>query len=214
MKGGIGTLTIAAMVMAAWTASDIRAQVDVRVEGRWEWESGPGERDGRYGDYDPSHGPAWSTYGVRIPEGHRPAPGECRVWIPGVPAGQQPPPGPCDAVQRDLHGVLIVGSEFGDYGPDKDHRSQVSPRHRFENRYDDRYQRDRYDPAWYDRDGHTRDERERDYQRDRYDRNCDRWVPEYDRGPLGRNNGRDSNRNRERPRFKEGLKDRDRRGGN
>ena len=30
-----------------------------------------------------------------IPYGYRPAPGMCRVWLPGVAPGQQPPPVPC-----------------------------------------------------------------------------------------------------------------------
>ncbi len=34
--------------------------------------------------------------GIRIPNGHLPPPGACRVWFPGEPPGQQPPPGPCD----------------------------------------------------------------------------------------------------------------------
>lgn len=32
---------------------------------------------------------------ARIPEGHRPPPGECRDWVPGLPPGQQPPPRKC-----------------------------------------------------------------------------------------------------------------------
>lgn len=31
----------------------------------------------------------------RTPEGHRPPPGECRDWDPGLPPGQQPPPRKC-----------------------------------------------------------------------------------------------------------------------
>jgi hypothetical protein len=32
---------------------------------------------------------------LKIPPGHLPAPGECRIWYPGQPPGHQPPPGPC-----------------------------------------------------------------------------------------------------------------------
>ncbi len=33
-----------------------------------------------------------------IPEGHYPAPGQCRVWFPGKPPGHQPPAGSCRGV--------------------------------------------------------------------------------------------------------------------
>lgn len=39
---------------------------------------------------------------LRIPEGHLPAPGECRVWYPGRPPGHQPPPGRCDRVSHQV----------------------------------------------------------------------------------------------------------------
>ena len=32
---------------------------------------------------------------TRIPNGHLPPPGECRVWYPNRPPGQQPPPYKC-----------------------------------------------------------------------------------------------------------------------
>lgn len=33
---------------------------------------------------------------TRIPNGHLPPPGECRIWYPDRPAGHQPPPFKCD----------------------------------------------------------------------------------------------------------------------
>lgn len=35
---------------------------------------------------------------LRIPRGHYPPPGGCRIWYPERPPGQQPPPGRCSPV--------------------------------------------------------------------------------------------------------------------
>jgi hypothetical protein len=47
----------------------------------------------------------------KIPEGHRPPPGMCRVWIDGVPAGQQPAPTDCPTAVRNKpsNGTVIFG---------------------------------------------------------------------------------------------------------
>jgi hypothetical protein len=37
---------------------------------------------------------------IRIPPGHFPPPGKCRVWHPGTPPGHQPPPGACSDAER------------------------------------------------------------------------------------------------------------------
>lgn len=36
----------------------------------------------------------------RIPPGHFPPPGACRIWHPHRPPGQQPPPGACSDLER------------------------------------------------------------------------------------------------------------------
>lgn len=38
--------------------------------------------------------------GPRIPPGHMPPPGSCRIWYQGTPPGQQPPPGDCLRLSR------------------------------------------------------------------------------------------------------------------
>lgn len=42
----------------------------------------------------------------RIPRGHRPPPGLCRIWFPDRSPGRQPPPGDC----RELHYDLPAGA--------------------------------------------------------------------------------------------------------
>jgi hypothetical protein len=37
---------------------------------------------------------------LKIPPGHLPAPGQCRVWIPGEPPGHQPRPRSCARIER------------------------------------------------------------------------------------------------------------------
>jgi hypothetical protein len=62
---------------------------------RWRQDSRDGkdrdkrERSGGQGTYFEQHGRS------RIPDGHLPPPGECRIWYPDRPAGQQPPPFKC-----------------------------------------------------------------------------------------------------------------------
>ncbi|MFP4163761.1 MAG: hypothetical protein ACLFQB_05205 [Chitinispirillaceae bacterium] len=36
----------------------------------------------------------------KVPPGHMPPPGKCRIWHPGTPPGKQPPPGDCDELRR------------------------------------------------------------------------------------------------------------------
>jgi hypothetical protein len=43
---------------------------------------------------------------LKIPPGHFPRPGECRVWIPGRPPGHQPQAAAC----HDLPGDLPAGA--------------------------------------------------------------------------------------------------------
>jgi hypothetical protein len=42
---------------------------------------------------------------LKIPPGHLPAPGQCRIWEPGRPPGQQShlPKGACDTVEQSVN---------------------------------------------------------------------------------------------------------------
>lgn len=54
-------------------------------------------------------------HGLRIPPGHMPGPGQCRVWYPGVPPGHQPPAVPCFALRgyRFVGAVVVEGPPRG-----------------------------------------------------------------------------------------------------
>ncbi|MGH6894186.1 MAG: hypothetical protein ACREEP_18220 [Dongiaceae bacterium] len=46
---------------------------------------------------------------VKIPPGHLPPPGQCRIWYPDRPPGHQPPPGPCGVLQYQVPpGAILV----------------------------------------------------------------------------------------------------------
>jgi hypothetical protein len=47
----------------------------------------------------PGRPPYPAAGGPKIPPGHYPPPGSCRVWFPDRPPGHQPPPGPCEELQ-------------------------------------------------------------------------------------------------------------------
>lgn len=46
---------------------------------------------------------------VRIPPGHMPARGECRIWFYDRPPGHQPPPAACHRIDRRIpYGAVLV----------------------------------------------------------------------------------------------------------
>lgn len=47
--------------------------------------------------------PSYPSYrSLKIPPGHLPPPGSCKIWYPGKPPGHQPPPTSCEAAFRDV----------------------------------------------------------------------------------------------------------------
>ena len=54
------------------------------------------------------------TGGDKIPPGHRPPPGMCRIWLEGVPPGQQPAPTDCATAVRNrpANGRVIFGDDY------------------------------------------------------------------------------------------------------
>ena len=47
----------------------------------------------------------------RVPPGHLPPPGQCRIWYPDRPPGHQPPPGSCRKLRHQVPpgAVLVQG---------------------------------------------------------------------------------------------------------
>ena len=68
---------------------------------------------------------------LKIPPGHLPPPGSCRIWFPGAPPGQQPRPGDCEVLARDIPpGAWLLyrptdGPRYVDVSVYDDHRPGV-----------------------------------------------------------------------------------------
>ncbi|RDD63326.1 hypothetical protein DRB17_02440 [Ferruginivarius sediminum] len=48
------------------------------------------------------YGAPYRPHAPKVPPGHMPPPGECRIWFPDRPPGQQPPPGPCHYLEYQV----------------------------------------------------------------------------------------------------------------
>ncbi|MEZ5830829.1 MAG: hypothetical protein R3D05_06580 [Dongiaceae bacterium] len=58
--------------------------------------------------YEEPH-PVYQSQPVKIPPGHLPPPGQCRIWFPDRPPGHQPPPGPCHVLEHQVPpGAVLV----------------------------------------------------------------------------------------------------------
>mgnify|MGYP001813958807 FL=1 len=104
--------------LALGAPESAHAQRHARVHVSWEWRDA-GHRAG----YDRVYRTAWlprvgvpdptflyrPVAGVRVPPGHRPRRGYCRLWYPGVAPGHQPSPRRCHNLRGVYSpGVLIV----------------------------------------------------------------------------------------------------------
>ena len=66
------------------------------------------DRHRRWRDRDDDDRYRYHSY-TRIPPGHLPPPGECRIWFEGRPPGHQPPPGSCRYLSRRVPpGAFLV----------------------------------------------------------------------------------------------------------
>ena len=84
----------------------------------------------------------------RIPPGHLPAAGECRVWYDGVPPGRQPRPTSCAEAERiasrDRNARVLYGSDRdGRYRDDRWERDDRGERNGRRERDDDWSREDR-----------------------------------------------------------------------
>jgi hypothetical protein len=114
----LGAAAGVVLVLAAGPVTTAEAQVRVGVRVAWDWgtvdvraRDGAGYR-ARYGaDYrDIRYMPVRyvEVAGFRIPRGHRPRPGFCRLWYPGVAPGRQSRPVPCHALRGRFHPDVLV----------------------------------------------------------------------------------------------------------
>jgi hypothetical protein len=78
---------------------------DGRVIVESKGEQSPSEEEPPYDGEEPpyerdeSYHPSESA---KIPKGHMPPPGKCRIWYPGRPPGHQPPPGDCGKLKYQV----------------------------------------------------------------------------------------------------------------
>ena len=87
----------------------------------------------------------------RVPPGHRPPAGSCRVWVDGVPPGRQPAPTDCATAERTRPANAVViygdqatyrGKEYRGKGKKGKGRGNGQYAEQRTRRDDDRYDRD------------------------------------------------------------------------
>jgi hypothetical protein len=92
----------------------------------------PGDPDGRVVviDDDAARSRGGEKHGraVRVPPGHYPPPGECRIWYAGRPPGHQPPSARCESlVGRVPVGAFLLYNDTA-WDTEYDWRRQASRR--------------------------------------------------------------------------------------
>jgi hypothetical protein len=97
----------------AFTAAAFALATPAAAQGRGKGKAKQRVTSTQRGTYD-IYGMNRTTTGRdRVPPGHLPPPGMCRVWIEGVPPGHQPPVTDCATAQaqRTANSRIIYGDE-------------------------------------------------------------------------------------------------------
>jgi hypothetical protein len=91
-------------ILLIFSFGPLLGDAQAQPTGKW-WTPVAGARGG---------GPPSTAHsGPRIPRGHLPPPGQCRLWDPGQPPGKQPPPISCREAFRRQHGRAYVITHRG-----------------------------------------------------------------------------------------------------
>ncbi len=83
---------------------------DARYDREYLYDRGGRVDSGGRGDrHDDRYSNDRDSSKSKIPNGHLPPPGECRIWYSDRPAGHQPPPGDCRTLsQRVPYGARLI----------------------------------------------------------------------------------------------------------
>jgi hypothetical protein len=158
------SLTTLALVLAATPlAAQITSRDRTTARTRAETIQDAIEAARRGTVYDTRDGRTASTRGsAKVPPGHLPPRGMCRVWIDGVPPGQQPGVTSCAQAERDRYRYSNARVIYGDREsfPGKGKGKHKNVERDDDSIYDRIYGRDRSDDR-YDDDRDDRDDRDR-----------------------------------------------------
>lgn len=89
-------ITVIFILLSAFGCARRGAVIIESEEGRVIIES-KGEKS-----YYEAEEPYYPSEVLKIPKGHMPPPGKCRIWYPDLPPGQQPPAGDCEELRYHL----------------------------------------------------------------------------------------------------------------
>lgn len=116
-------ISVAAAIAVMMGATSVEAQILPRTDGGTRGDRSTGRvttvgeaieaarrRAGVYGDGSTSR----DARDARVPKGHLPPRGMCRVWIDGVPPGHQPAPTSCAQAERDRFQYSNARVIYGD----------------------------------------------------------------------------------------------------
>ena len=135
----LGATSLDAQIVPRTDGRDRSGRTTDRVTTAGDVIEAARRRAGVYGDETMSRGSRSS----RVPKGHLPPRGMCRVWVDGVPPGHQPAPTSCPQAERDRFRYSNARVIYGDREsfPGKGKGKGKWERER-DDRWDDRILRD------------------------------------------------------------------------